>query len=120
MTVRTYEIKRWDGVMFGNSITKVPIIYIEPDLDFLEFIRRTNFAVLAVISGTDTIYDADPNSSVNTIGIPGVVDKSCFIPNCRPNFYDKTGLYVVTLAGATWNGYPHPAKLGRVSFKGLV
>lgn len=50
--------------------------------------------------------------------IPGVVDQSCSIPNCRPNFYEKNGYYVITLMG-TWNGYPHPDKLGKVVFSGL-
>lgn len=105
-----YEIKRWDGVMFGNSITKVPMIYITPDIDFLEFIKANNYAVSCDISGTGMVYDE--------VEIPGVVDQSSSIPNCRPNFYEKSGYYVVTLMG-TWNGYPHPNRLGKVVFSGL-
>jgi hypothetical protein len=62
------------------------------------------------IEGTGTVYDGKK--------IPGVVDKSCFVPNCRPNFFDKTGYYVITLH-ASWYGYPEPHKLGSVSFAGI-
>jgi len=105
-----YEIKRWDVVMFDNSITKVPMIYVKPDLTFLEFIKSNNYAVMCEIEGTGTVYDGKK--------IPGVVDKSCFVPNCRPNFFDKTGYYVITLH-ASWYGYPEPHKLGLVSFAGI-
>jgi len=105
-----YKIERWDAVMFGNSISKVPMIYIKPDVEFLEFVRENNFAVICEIQGTDMMYDGKL--------IPGVVDKSCFVPNCRPNYYEKTGYYVITLV-ANWDGYPHPDKLGTAIFKGL-
>ena len=97
-----YKIERWDVVMFNNSLTKVPMIYIKPDLTFLEFARNNNFAVACEISGTETVYDGKI--------IPGVVDKSYNVPNCRPNFYEKTGFYVITL-WANWYGYPEPGKL---------
>jgi hypothetical protein len=106
-----YAIKRWDAVMVGKSITKFPVIYVEPDTEFIEFIRSNNYAVICEINGTDTIYDGKK--------IPGVVDKSSNIPNCRPNYFEKTGYYVITLYG-TWNGYPTPDKLGTVVFKGLI
>jgi hypothetical protein len=105
-----YKIHRWDAVIYGNSITKVPIIYIIPDIKFLEYVRRNNHAVMCFIKGTNTIYD--------DFMIPGVVNKSCAVPNCRPNFYEDTGFYVIQLLG-TWNGYPDPCSLGTVSFKGL-
>ena len=105
-----YKIERWDVVMFGNSTTRVPMIYIKPDMTFLDFVRNNNYAVVCHINGTGTVYDGKE--------IPGVVDKSCFVPNCRPNFCEKTGFYVVTL-WANWYGYPEPGKLGSVSFSGL-
>lgn len=105
-----YKINRWDVVMFGNSTTKVPMIYIKPDLTFLEFARENNFALMCEINGTDTIYDGKK--------IPGVVDKSCHVPNCRPNFCDKTGFYVISL-WADWHGYPNVGKEGTVRFSGM-
>lgn len=105
-----YKIHRWDVVMFGNSSTRVPMIYVKPDLTFLDFIRSNNYTVMCEINGTGTIYDGKQ--------IPGVVDKSSFIPNCRPNFYEKTGYYVITL-WSNWYGYPNPNNLGFVKFSGL-
>lgn len=86
------------------------MIYIKPDLAFLEFARKNSFAVMVKVSGTDTVYDGKE--------IPGVVDKSSNVPNYRPNYFENTGYYVVSLH-ANWYGYPHPNKLGTVSFTGL-
>jgi hypothetical protein len=62
------------------------------------------------IQGTDTIYDGKQ--------IPGILDKSCSVPNYRPNFCEKTGYYVVTL-WANWYGYTNDDKLGSVKFFGM-
>ena len=105
-----YKIMRWDVVTAGNSNNKIPMIYIEPDITFLEFIRANSFAVVCLISDTDTKYDGKK--------IPGVVDKSCFTPNCRPNFCEKTGWYVISL-WSNWYGYPNVGKEGSVQFYGL-
>lgn len=105
-----YKIERWDVVMFNNSLNKVPMIYIKPDMTFLEFARNNNFVIACEISGTGTVYDGKI--------IPGVVDKSCYVPNCRPNFCENTGFYVITL-WANWYGYPEPGKLGMVKFSGM-
>jgi hypothetical protein len=105
-----YKIHRWDVIMSGSSNQKVPMIYIKPDLAFLNFIRDNNYAVLCKISGTGTVYDGQM--------IPGVVAKSADVPSCRPNFFEKTGFYVVTL-WANWYGYPVPDSLGTLSLSGL-
>jgi len=106
-----YDIKRWDVVLFNNSITQVPMIYFKPDLDFLAFARVNNYAVMATINGTGTEYDGHK--------IPGVVSTSCAVPNNRrPNYFEKTGYYVVTLH-SNWYGYPDPKHLGSVSFEGM-
>ena len=116
-----YDIMRWDVVMFKNSTSQVPMIYIKPDETFLEFVKLNNYAVMVNIDGTGTVYD-------NKL-IAGVVNESSNVPNCRPNFYDKTGYYVITLYG-DWYGYPPGDKLysetkdgevslGCVSFSGL-
>jgi hypothetical protein len=105
-----YKIHRWDVVMSGSSNVQAPMIYVEPDTTFLQFARENNFAVVCTVSGTDTMYDGKQ--------IPGVVSLSADVPSCRPNFYAKTGLYVVRL-WANWYGYPHPEKLGDVIFSGL-
>lgn len=106
-----FDIKRWDVVLFDNSNTQVPMIYIKPDLQFLEYVKKNNFAVIAKISGSGTVYDGKT--------IPGIVDKSCYVPNYRPNYFEKTGYYIVTL-NANWYGYPNSKTLGKVSFEGIV
>lgn len=104
-----YNIKRWDPVT-GDGEDIKPMIYIEPDITFLEFIKANNFNILCEISGTDTCYDGQM--------IVGIVNKSSNMPNCRPNFYNKSGLYVITLE-TTWVDYPKFEKLGTVKFYGL-
>ena len=106
----SYKIYRWNVVLFGNSNTKVPMIYIKPDLELLEFIKANSYVVASTINDTGTIYDGKT--------IPGIVNVSCNVPNCRPNFCAKTGLYVITL-WANWYGYPEPDKLGNVNFSGM-
>jgi len=105
-----YEIKRWDIIMSGNSTFKSPIVYIKPDLDFLEFARANNFALMAVIEGTGLQYDGNQ--------IPAIVNKGCSLPNCRPNLSEATGEYVITLDSNSY-GYPKNGQLGTVSFLGL-
>ena len=105
----SYPIARWD-VITQNNVTMKPIIYIVPDLPLIEFLNTNNYMVTCQISGTNTIYDNRK--------IIGVVDKSCNIPNCRPNFCEKTGMYIVTLE-ANWYGYPNRDTLGQVVFMGL-
>lgn len=106
----TYQINRWDVVIFGNNNTRVPMIYIKPDLTFLNFIKENKYAVVCEISGTGQVYDGKK--------IPGMVYESSYIPSCRPNFFNKTGYYVITL-WSNWYGYPEPGKEGVVKFYGL-
>ena len=106
----TYEIKRWDGVLFGNSITKVPMLYIEPDLNFLTYAKDNDYTINISISNTGGVYDLK--------NVVGTVNKSSDIPNCRPNFFEKTNLYVITLY-AEWNGYPPIDQLGTINVIGM-
>lgn len=102
-----YPIEQWDVVMLGNNNIKTPMISIKPDSAFLELAKDNSYVLLCEISGTGTLYDGKK--------IPGVVDKSCFVPNCRPNFCKKTGWYVITL-WANWYGYPNVGMNGTVTF----
>jgi hypothetical protein len=105
----TYKIHRWDAVQF-STIKKFAMIYITPDLAFLEFAHNNNYQVIAQISGTQKIYDHRK--------MQGTVDKSGSVPNCRANYFEKTGYYVIIL-DAPWEGYPTLEHLGEVSFVGL-
>jgi len=106
-----YSIMRWDAVISStNSNNYVPMIYIKPDKDFLQLIKRNKNVIKADISGTNMMYDLKP--------IGGIVSPSSQTPNCRPNYFEKTGYYVVTLV-SNWYGYPDPQYMGNVRFSGL-
>lgn len=107
--MKSYKIERWDIIM-GNRTFKSPIIYIKPDLDFLEFARSKNFAIMATVDGTGLIYDGKP--------VPGIVKKACSPGNCGPNFSQMASYYIIALNSNSY-GYPNPTKLGTVSFEGL-
>ena len=93
------------------KIIKTPMIYINPDPAFMTFVRANNFKVYVNIKGTGMKYD--------TSIIPGVVNQSSIIPNCRPNFFNKNGYYIITL-DCGWYGYPDPDRLGYVSIQGFT
>lgn len=97
MSHKTYSIKRWDAVLFGNSEYPTPIIYVEPEPSLLEFAKINKDALLVSIKSTNSIYDGKQ--------IPGVFTSSAEIPNCRPVFFNKTKLRVIVLQ-AEWHGYP--------------
>jgi len=104
----SYEIKRWDVILNENG-NRIPIIYIEPDLEFKQFIKENDYNVIVQIIDSGTVYD-------NKV-IPGRVDQSSFVPNCRPNFFYYNGYYVITL-NSNWYGYPNPNKLGKAIIYG--
>jgi hypothetical protein len=106
----SYKIHRWDAVISGNSIHQRPMIYIKPDISFMEFIEENDFKVICEIEGTNMPYDNHK--------ILGFVDKSCRVPNCRPNFFAQTNYYVVTLT-SDWHGYPTEENMGVVKFYAL-
>lgn len=103
-----YKIERWDVILVNDH--RIPVIYIKPDLEFVEFIRQNKFSVIAKINHTGMVYDMKM--------IDATVDQSSYNLNCRPNFFTDTGYYVITL-NSSWNGYPKPNNLGTVVFYGL-
>ncbi len=109
MSISHYPIQSWNPVMAGNCLVQYPAIYVNPDMAFLEFARNNNFRVACKISGTNTEYDGQTYI--------GYINQSGNFPNCRPNFYAQTGLYVVTM-DTHWKGYPYPNSLGHVEFFG--
>lgn len=95
------DILKWNPINdeFGEVRASV---YIKPTLDFLEFINKNNGngnrTYMVNISNTKhPIYDGMPYL--------GIVDKSSDVANCRQNFYQSTGLYIVMLS-VRWFGYP--------------
>jgi len=103
--MKKYNIERFDVLLISDQ--RVPAIYIKPDLDFMNFIKDNNYTLIALIDDTGLDYDKKK--------IIGVVNQSSCFPNSRPNFYEKDGLYIITL-NSSWIGYPKPDKLGNVTF----
>lgn len=109
MSTSYYSIQSWNPVMAGATLVQYPAIYIIPDTAFLEFARNNEFRVACKISGTNTSYDGQTYI--------GYINKSSNFPNCRPNFFAQTGLYIITL-DTHWTGYPYSDSLGAVEFFG--
>ena len=104
----SYPIQRWD-VLSGYNVSKVPAIYIMPDIPFMDFIRANDYKLVCQINNTNSSYDG--------LYYEGSVSLSSDMPNCRPNFFAKTGLYIITLNGQ-WMGYPCESSLGVVTIFG--
>jgi len=94
-------------MMSGNSNNILPLLYIVPDEQFLKLARDNKFSLTCEI--TD-IGDGKTYTHQCT------VNKSAYVPNCRPNYFAKTGHYVITLQ-VPWVGYP--TKLGNIKFYGI-
>lgn len=92
-----YDIERWDAVIPKDTTFPFPMIYIKPDTDFVNYAKENDYMVLVTVKNTASKYD--DNAYV------GIIDSSGYFPNARPNFYNKTGYFVITLF-STWNGYP--------------
>ena len=103
----TYQIKRWDAVIFGNDNSQSPMFYVTPDMYLLEFFKANQYSVFCEVRGSGSVYDG--------MIIPGVVNQSAYTPNCRPNYFEDTNTYVVTL-NMDFKGYPN--RNGSVIFSG--
>ena len=90
--MNTYKIFRWDGILAPNGLNKMPVIYVYPDIQFLENIKEKN-VVLAELNGTDSVYDGKQ--------VLGSVSRSSF------SLDDDTNqkLYLIELK-CIWFGYP--------------
>ena len=108
-----YQIKSWNPILSPDGINQVPMIYIEPDLAFLDAARLNDQRLSCSFYGTSTpIYFTYDGGD-----IMGTVNSSCIVPSCRPNFCNKTNYYAVTL-DMPWRGYP--INNGYVQFFGSV
>ena len=92
-----YNILRWDSVEQNNKI--VPMIYFRPDLNIVNLMKLNNNKIQIQVCNTDYY-----NNTYN-----GVINQSSMIPNCRPNFYDASNLYVIIL---DTDFITYPTKMG--------
>ena len=104
------EIVSFNPINDQTSTLKTSI-YIKPTLEILSFFNRAPMHRGVVkIRNTGSCYD-DRNMFCT-------IDKSSDVPNTRDNFFNSTGLYVITL-DTEWFGYP--LKKGEVEFmEGIV
>lgn len=91
-------IERWDGVLTAccGNLPK-PVIYFLPDFELLSFIKRNGYRIRIIIKNTNSQYDG--------LVAWGTVRESTITGSCRPNYFDITQLYTITL-DMIWNGYP--------------
>lgn len=106
----SYNIERWDVIQYGTNYY-FPIIYFKPDKDLIRFFKDNNNAVIANITDSKSMYDNKQIAGV----INSLEDN---IPTTRPNLFEKTGYYIMTLY-CEWLGYPIYGSLGKVTFSGF-
>lgn len=97
----TYKIQRWDGIYIESDKSSIrsgnPALYIFPDEDLLDYLKKNNYNIPIKITGTNSGYDnqlayATAQLSENTAGY-------------RPNFQAITNT-IVLVPDIIWNGYP--------------
>ena len=96
------DILKWNPIHSGDFPADIhPSIYMKPDIKVLDLFNRSpNHQVLVKISGTG--HEAYDNAVTF-----GIIDKSSDLYNKRDNLFDcNGGLYVITLGGIVWQGYP--------------
>jgi hypothetical protein len=103
------KIVKWNPINDEYGDVRASV-FIKPTLELLEFANRNvsngNRTMMVRLSGTgNAIYDGAPFFAI--------LDKTSDAPNCRQNFFNTTGLYVLTLS-VRWFGYPE--NLGEVTF----
>ena len=96
-----YKIQRWDGIYIETDKSAThsgnPALYIFPDEDLLEYLKKNDYNIPIKITGTNSGYDnqlayATAQLSEHTAGY-------------RPNFQEKTNT-IVLVPDVLWNGYP--------------
>jgi hypothetical protein len=108
------NILRWDVVENPCTNELRPMLYFTPSVGFLNEIHSNpnwNDKIVIDISGVDGYYNGN--------GLFATLDKSKWIPNCRPNFFAKTGSYILILDDVLWNGYPYK-NLGRFKLSNKI
>ena len=106
MENNTFEIYRWDSVTCSKDNTPKPMIYVKPNISLLNYFKQNNNKVWLKVNNTGSAYDGQ--------AYYGIVEKSSHRPNYTPNFFNSTGMYVVTLQTNYWMGYP--TENGEVTF----
>lgn len=102
------KIITWNPINTKTSVLHASL-YIKPTLEILEFFNRSpnkKCVVRITETGSGCCY-ANQNMFAT-------IDKSADVPNKRDNFFDSTGMYVITLH-KQWYGFP--LKNGYIEFQ---
>ena len=111
MESNEYKIERWDVVQDERTNIKRPILYILPHKSLIDFAKLNNDSLYITMRGTGIeCYDG--------IKLKASLVSSSIYPNNRPNFFERTGYYVIVLKDTIWLGYPK--MLGAVIFEGKI
>lgn len=97
------KIVKWDVIQDSCSDILKPMLYFVPTPEDITFINDNDNKVMINVTDCDEF------------GGPywGTVGKSSNVPNCRPNFFDVTQYYVITLDSYFTN---YPKKMGNFTF----
>lgn len=93
----TYNILSWDPVVLKNETFPKPMITFKPDKDFIQYSNENKGTILVTFSGTESPYENTP--------LIGVVESSGYFPSYRPNYFNDTQNFTITLM-SDWFGYP--------------
>lgn len=91
-----YDIKSWDGSLNRSTLQPAPILTIEPDEPFLEFINQHPEFYIKVI-GTESPYE-------NKLAV-ATAQSGTWSLGYRPNYECATGFYTIR-PNIFWRGYP--------------
>jgi len=101
--IETFDIVSWNPIYINGEIVNA-CVYIKPTLNLLQFFQDAVMNnVLMNVTGTNSQYD-------NKI-VFGTIDRTSDMQTSRTNFFNDTGLYMVTM-DHIWKGYPmHNGKI---------
>jgi hypothetical protein len=105
----SYDIQRWDAIIPKGNDLPYPVAYIKPNEEFLNYAKANNYMFLVTITDTGGRYEG--------ASVVAMLDNSGLYPTYRPNFFNDTGLYTLTIF-SNWAGYPK--QNGKVFIQGLV
>lgn len=100
-----FPVYSWSGILLPERVEASPLVYIKPTKELIDYAGGVDFVLDVVVRETDSPYDGPQRA---------VLDTSLLVPDYRPNFYNKTGFYVLVL-DRPWKGYPR--KLGKVEVR---
>lgn len=104
-----YDIQRWDAIIPKDTEFPYPAVYIKADDNFIEYAKANKNIVLCTVSESGSDFDG--------VELTGFIASSRDYPSFRPNFFQDTNYYVITLF-RNWGSYP--PNNGKISLRGTA